>query len=461
MDDDFLAFEATAISRNDVRLDPRTVATFCWPMQAIVLYLRAHVAFVRSSNAYLFKAFDPDTGRYRHELRTHREMTNILSKHRFPMPQDSRGLTVKDYKGSEFLDSGYILMYESVVFLPLVPGATILQYPGGGFRVFNMFGGFRFTRDTALVTEVRTGPFLSHAKHILCNNNDDLFNYFMTWLAHLVQHPATKPGTALLLVSSPGAGKNVFFDIFRDVIGCVHYMLVNNTDRVLSRFNAHLATKLLVVMDEATFDKSHEGAAVMKSLITQTDTVLEKKFTDAMTVKSYERYVLLSNDENPIKIDRGDRRYCCLDVSDERVGNHAYFDWFTACYRDTDSLRAVYSMLSFWPNVPVVLPPPPTTSLKQDIIENSASLECKFATALKTQPTHFLNISPGDRITPAHALSLYKDWLGENGYESNRANAVRLGSTLSRILGPKSKVKGDSVTLRGGKGLAWENAYTV
>lgn len=458
---DYGEFEATTIDDTKVRLDPRAISRFTWPMNSIVDYLRTHVAFVRCSNAYLFKVFDPDCNRYRHELRTHREMANILSKHRFPMPCDSRGRVVKDFKGSEFLDSGDILIYERIVFVPHVPGVCIPQYPGGGFRMFNIFSGFRFRPSREPLPSDLGAPFMAHAMNVLCNGDRVLFDYVTKWLGHLVQYPATKPGTALLLVSEPGAGKNIFFDIVRDVIGGSHYMLVNKADRVLSRFNSHLATKLLVVLDEASFDRTPEGAGVMKSLITQTDTVLEKKFADAVTVKSFERYVLLTNERFPVKVDRGDRRYCCIDVSNARVGDHGYFEWLWRVYQNPEALQVVYDMLASVPGIPPVLPPPPWTELKQSLVSESMSLETRFALALRTAPPEVPGVVPGDKATPAFLFSVFQAWLGANGYDPARASVVKLGSALTSVFGPKTKVRGCDVTKGGSTEKPWENVYVV
>lgn len=320
---DYLRFEDPAFRDADIPMDPAEVARFCWTLASVHAYLRSHVAYVKGSNAYIVKMYDMDIQRYRHELRTHREVATLLAKFRFPLPLDQRGLPSKDYKATEFLDGRDILVYERVVFVPFSPKSSALHVQQTVHRFFNMFMGFRFHGAPAFLHPGDPAPFFDHLKYVLCAGDDIVYRYVVQWLAHMFQHPSVKPGTALVMVSEPGAGKNIFFDIVKDVMGSIHYMLVNKAERVVAKFNAHLATRFLVVLDEARFDSRSAGdsAAVMKSLITQTDTVMEKKFADAVAVKSYERYVLLSNDRVPIRIDPGDRRYCCLQVASARIGD--------------------------------------------------------------------------------------------------------------------------------------------
>jgi Family of unknown function (DUF5906) len=453
---DFIRFESVDVSAYTVPLDPAEIARYTWPITTVAMFLRTHVAYVKGTNAYLLKVYDHEHGRYRHELRSHRECVTLLAKHSFPLPADPRGKPVREYRGSEFLDSRDILVYENVVFVPHRPGVSSLPGSTGHFRTFNLFTGFRFGPVGPCSAPIEeAAPFFEHAREVLCGGDLELYDYLMAWLGHLVQFPAQKPGTALLFVSEPGAGKNIFFDIVRDVIGARHVMLVNRAERVMSKFNAHLATKLLVVMDEARFDRNGEdGAGVMKSLITQSDTVLEKKFSDAVSVKSYERYVLLSNERFPVRVDRGDRRYCCFSVSGVRVGDAGYFNRLARHYASAPALNAVYSALLEWPGVPGVLPVPPMTALKRRLIDEGMSPEARFIRDELLGQTGF--------ITPALAMTQFQAWCSHADVDPGKTSMGRLGAAMACAFGAKKRiVMGGSCCTGGGVAECRHYGYTM
>jgi hypothetical protein len=64
----------------------------------------------------------------------------------------------------------------------------------------------------------------------------------------------------------------------------------------------------------------------MKSLMTQSDTCLEKKGIDAKTIGDVSNIVFTTNNSCPVKREASDRCYSCQKCSGAMVGNKAYFD---------------------------------------------------------------------------------------------------------------------------------------
>ena len=96
--------------------------------------------------------------------------------------------------------------------------------------------------------------FHLHVRENICRENDDHYNWIMSFFAEIVQSPMEKSGVSLVLRGPSGAGKTAL----GQVIGSLfpkHYMLVDSADQVIGRFNAHMARLLLLQADDTFFPR--------------------------------------------------------------------------------------------------------------------------------------------------------------------------------------------------------------
>ena len=63
----------------------------------------------------------------------------------------------------------------------------------------------------------------------------------------------------------------------------------------------------------------------LKSLITEGKVSIERKGLKTKRLKDFARYMVTSNQDAPLKIDIGDSRVVCFDVSSRCRGNTVYF----------------------------------------------------------------------------------------------------------------------------------------
>lgn len=208
--------------------------------------------------------------------------------------------------------------------------------------------------------------FVAHIRRIICNSNPVLFEYVMAWLADLFQNPGGgKPGVALVLRGGRGTGKGTFTGPLLSMIGKMHAMQINNQNRLTGRFNGHLADKLLLVCDEAFWSGDKRQVGVIKGLITEATLDVERKGVDSVTVDSYLRIVLSSNERWVVPAGEDERRFCCLDVSDEKAQDHAYF---APIHREMDAKgqAAFMQVLMAWDTSGVNLRQAPSTAALVD-----------------------------------------------------------------------------------------------
>lgn len=167
--------------------------------------------------------------------------------------------------------------------------------------------------------------FLDFVADVICDGDDQLTEYLISWCAHLVQRPAELPETALVLRGDEGIGKNTFVDALKEIVGLSHFLLLSSLNQVTGRFSGHLANALLVFCNESVWggDKSSQG--VLKSMITDDVQPIEYKGRDLIIVRSFRRFIFATNEHWAVPRGHDDRRYVITDVSARHKRDHAYF----------------------------------------------------------------------------------------------------------------------------------------
>lgn len=187
----------------------------------------------------------------------------------------------------------------------------------GYYNLYKGFGVEPKKGDTRLYHE--------HGRNIICAGDDALFEWKMDWKADLIQNPGgDRPGTAIVYKGKQGVGKGADIHPFKKILG-QHFKHVTGQEQFTGRFNSHLKDGLLCFVDEGYWAGSKQSEGRLKGLITESSTLLELKFKDAVFIKNHIRLVIASNSEWVVPAGMEERRMCVLDVSEDRRGDRSYF----------------------------------------------------------------------------------------------------------------------------------------
>ncbi|GBC05980.1 hypothetical protein RclHR1_06530020 [Rhizophagus clarus] len=161
--------------------------------------------------------------------------------------------------------------------------------------------------------------------------DSDFFNLFLGFLAKLAtKKPEKKPRTILVLKSTlQQCGKNIITDFIGDkVLGEHLHYAGSDLEKMLGRFNSIIQAQKLIVMNETGMSSGewHRFNGHLKSLITEGKVSIECKDLETKRLKDFAGYMVTSNQDAPLKIDIGDSRIVCFDVSARCRGNMAYFN---------------------------------------------------------------------------------------------------------------------------------------
>jgi hypothetical protein len=205
-------------------------------------------------------------------------------------------------------------------------GRGVVFEPGGPLHVqgdtLNMFRGFAIDPAPGNWSLMQ-----AHILNVLCNGQQEIFDYLIRWMAWSVQKLDQPIGVAVALLGDQGAGKGIFVRAFGSFFG-EHFAHVANGDQLTGRFNASIAKSCLVFLDEAVWAGDKKAEGVLKGLITEPSLSLEAKFRDPITVANKLRIIVASNNEWAVPAGIGDRRWLILNVDNSYAGtSHAvYFD---------------------------------------------------------------------------------------------------------------------------------------
>ena len=172
---------------------------------------------------------------------------------------------------------------------------------------------------------------LRHIREVICRRDKTKFKYIIRLLAWMVQNPDKHSGVVLVLKSrKQGTGKTTLGNVMLDIFGR-HGARIDDKDRLLGRFNDWLETVCFALLEEATWAGDHKAADKLKSLVTGDTLQVERKFGSCRQVPNRLKTIATTNHDHAVHAGVQDRRNVVYDVSDERVGDKA---WFNNLYRD-------------------------------------------------------------------------------------------------------------------------------
>ena len=185
----------------------------------------------------------------------------------------------------------------------------------------------------------------SFLKRVICNGNQENFAYLVQYLAHMWQNPEEKPGVAVVLLGGQGTGKGTFFQLLANIWSKTT-LQVSSVDHVVGGFNAAMERNLIITMDEALFAGDRRSMDRLKSMITEPTITIEQKYQPRRSVQSIHRFFAASNHEHFGNIEKDDRRFVFLRLSEEFKGDHQYFKDVHRAIEDPMQLAAFVHKLA-------------------------------------------------------------------------------------------------------------------
>ncbi|NDH69504.1 MAG: hypothetical protein EBY22_16740, partial [Gammaproteobacteria bacterium] len=181
-------------------------------------------------------------------------------------------------------------------------------------------------------------------RDVICGNQEETFSYLIQFMAHMVQKPEEKPGIIVTLIGGQGTGKGVYFSLLRAIWKST-MIQVSTLDHIVGRFNAILERNYVICMDEALFAGDRRSLDRMKSMITEPNVMIEQKLQPIRSIESVHRFFAASNHDHFAHVERDDRRFLFLRVSDIHKQDTTYFKKITDGISDEQTISALFYYL--------------------------------------------------------------------------------------------------------------------
>lgn len=143
----------------------------------------------------------------------------------------------------------------------------------------------------------------------LCNEDHELYDWVVKWLAFPLQNLGAKMDTALIFHSdTQGTGKSLFFaDMMTRIYG--KYSTVVGQHQLESQYTDWRSRLLYCVFEEIfSRDQKYSHTGTVKHMVTGKTQRIEKKFVSGWEEANHMNGVFLSNEIQPFPLERSDRR---------------------------------------------------------------------------------------------------------------------------------------------------------
>lgn len=130
------------------------------------------------------------------------------------------------------------------------------------------------------------------------------------WLAHIFQRPRERPSWHIMIPSVPGTGKGFMLEkMLQPTLR--HTMVISSYGQLLAQFSPVLESNLLILLDDCK-SNSDSTQTRLKSVLSEERQYVERKHKDGGMVDCYARFILASNEDRPLYLEAGERRWFVL-----------------------------------------------------------------------------------------------------------------------------------------------------
>ncbi len=171
---------------------------------------------------------------------------------------------------------------------------------------------------------------LNHIRDVLAGGDVGLYRWMLAWFADIIQDPADKKPSALLIYGPQGAGKSILSEhVFPRILKNAFSMERNTNFIKEDAGNTTAAGKLLIAAEEAIFAGDPRTAAELKTFISQSTIGLRKLYSNKVTIPNTARLMATVNPQSAgghvVAMENDDRRWTIAECSAHRVGDFEYF----------------------------------------------------------------------------------------------------------------------------------------
>lgn len=210
-------------------------------------------------------------------------------------------------------------------------------------NIYNMWIPFEMELKTDTYEKNEEGlQFMLNHIRIMCNNEEECYEFFVKWIGQMIQFPEIKT-IMPLLIGQQGSGKGSLIQLFYKMFGkCKVFETTDPNRDVWGNFNSQMKSSFLVNLDELSKKDLFESIGKVKGLVTNEALTINEKMVSTYKISSYHRFIATTNSSDPIPTSKDDRRNWIIRCSDEKIGDSNYFIQMNKYLDDENVIRTCY-----------------------------------------------------------------------------------------------------------------------
>ncbi|MDR3411583.1 MAG: PriCT-2 domain-containing protein [Formivibrio sp.] len=256
-------------------------------------------------------------------------------RHRMLMKLSSMRTIVQNHDVMKFWggDARKWVLRKNIVFDPLERPSPATSGPAA---TVNLFHGWKMQPKKGNCLKIQT--LLLH----LCDGDEELALWVSRWIAYPLRNRGAKMETSIIMHGDEGSGKNFFFEkVVKKIYGEYGYVIGNA--QLESQFNDWASMKLFMVADEVvTRSELKHMKGKLKYLVSGDTIIVNPKGLPEHYEDNHINFVFLSNELQPLALDKTDRRYLVI-WTPPALPKEFYID--VAAEIDAGGIEAYYDYL--------------------------------------------------------------------------------------------------------------------
>ena len=309
-------------------------------------------------------------------------------------------------------------------------------------RLFNTYDGMTASLLPDHDPEI-LNPLFKFLFEVVCNEDKEVYDYFINMLACSMQKPNEPVGIATVLHGIQGTGKDTLLTFLCDYVFGRHlYCPLSGIADATKNFNTSQQGKKLFHINEVS--STREGFFVnfdkMKEIITKPTRTVEPKGKDCFEVRAADLWFFTTNNIYSLYIEESDRRYLVVTMNPKYANDREYFEQLRQDIMSEEVGSHFYTYLMSYAANHLLLRHIPQTELRTTLQETSMSNSRRFAKYISelvpqdrphdwpedskepfntTDPIYISHVSA--KLSSANAYAKYREWCANNGENATTA----------------------------------------
>ena len=232
--------------------------------------------------------------------------------------------------------------YDTESFLPYNKVPAIIPD-----KVFNTFAPFTRVKPISEATKQKGIAFfhdyINELIFTLCEESQEMAEYLINYIAHLIQYPETLPEVIICLKGGKGTGKDTLIEVIQRMLANKDYVhRCSNPEQIFGRFNGAAENKLVIQINESKNKDAIDYLEQMKDKCTALTIPIEKKGHEIYECNNLMRLFIVSNNNRPVIISKDNRRFFVTKSSNKHQQDKAFWEPLNASLRDDDTIDGLF-----------------------------------------------------------------------------------------------------------------------